>query len=54
MKRILFTLFIMTSLSAQAQKPDSLRMDSIIHNLPDVVVKGERPIAKVKGKYHHL
>jgi hypothetical protein len=49
MKRILFTLFIMTSLSAQAQKPDSLRMDSIIHNLPDIVVKGERPIAKVKG-----
>ena len=28
---------------------DSLRMDSIIHSLPDVMVKGNRPIVKVKG-----
>lgn len=49
MKRILFTLLVMTSLSAYAQKADSLRMDSIIHNLPEVMVKGERPIAKIKG-----
>ena len=30
-------------------KTDSLRMDSIIHALPDVMVKGTRPIVKVKG-----
>lgn len=30
-------------------KADSLRMDSIIHALPDVMVKGTRPIVKVKG-----
>lgn len=30
-------------------KVDSLRMDSIIHALPDVMVKGTRPIVKVKG-----
>lgn len=30
-------------------KADSLRMDSIIHALPDVMVKGARPIVKVKG-----
>ena len=30
-------------------KSDSLRMDSIIHALPDVMVKGTRPIVKVKG-----
>lgn len=30
-------------------KTDSLRMDSIIHSLPDVMVKGHRPIVKVKG-----
>ncbi len=30
-------------------KADSLRMDSIIHSLPDVMVKGHRPIVKVKG-----
>ena len=39
----------MIPVGAQAQKVDSLRMDSIIHNLPDVIVKGERPIAKVNG-----
>ena len=30
-------------------KVDSLRMDSIIHALPDVMVKGTRSIVKVKG-----
>ena len=28
---------------------DSLRMDSIIHALPEVMVKGERPTVKVAG-----
>lgn len=34
---------------AQGNRNDSLRMDSIIHSLPDVMVKGKRPIVKVKG-----
>ena len=34
---------------AQGNRNDSLRMDSIIHSLPDVMVKGNRPIVKVKG-----
>mgnify|MGYP001732838257 CR=1 FL=1 len=29
---------------AQGNRNDSLRMDSIIHSLPDVMVKGNRPI----------
>lgn len=28
---------------------DSLRMDSIIHALPEVMVKGQRPVVKVDG-----
>ena len=35
--------------SNSLNKADSLRMDSIIHTLPDVMVKGHRPIVKVKG-----
>lgn len=35
--------------SNNLNKTDSLRMDSIIHSLPDVMVKGNRPIVKVKG-----
>ena len=34
---------------AQSNINDSLGMDSIIHSLPDVMVKGNRPIVKVKG-----
>ncbi|MCH4018168.1 MAG: hypothetical protein LKH12_04135 [Prevotella sp.] len=34
--------------SLKAQKADSLRMDSIIHSLPEVMVKGERPVVKVE------
>ena len=35
--------------TARAQQSDSLRMDSIIHALPEVMVKGERPVVKVEG-----
>lgn len=35
--------------SSSLNPTDSLRMDSIIHSLPDVMVKGSRPIVKVKG-----
>ena len=34
---------------AQGNRNDSLKMDSIIHSLPDVMVKGNRPIVKMKG-----
>ena len=35
--------------TSSKQIEDSLRMDSLIHALPDVMVKGNRPIVKVKG-----
>ena len=38
-----------TQINTDKSAEDSLRMDSIIHSLPDVMVKGNRPIVKVKG-----
>lgn len=49
MKILLILLSLLTPKGGFAQQADSLRMDSIVHRLPDVVVKGERPIARVKG-----
>ena len=49
MKTLLILLSLLTPKGGFAQQADSLRMDSIVHQLPDVVVKGERPIARVKG-----
>ena len=37
------------SQDARVNHADSLRMDSIVHALPEVMVKGERPIVKVAG-----
>lgn len=37
------------SQDATVSHADSLRMDSIVHALPEVMVKGERPIVKVAG-----
>lgn len=37
------------SQDATVSHADSLRMDSIVHALPEVMVKGERPIVKVVG-----
>ena len=48
-KILLFLILLLSSTVLKAQQTDSLRMDSIIHELPDVVVKGARPIAKVNG-----
>ena len=39
---------LFASLNVRAQS-DSARIDSIIHTLPDVMVKGERPIVRVNG-----
>lgn len=46
---IIFIVLLSAVTLAKAQSTDSLRMDSMVHELPDVLVKGERPIAKVKG-----
>lgn len=49
MRKIIIAMtFILFATCAFAQS-DSLRMDSIIHTLPEVMVKGERPIVKVKN-----
>lgn len=45
----LFIIFALTVAGVKAQSADSLRMDSVVHDLPDLLVKGERPIARVKG-----
>lgn len=52
MKKIIVTgtcLAITLASAAQTNRADSLRMDSLVQSLPDVMVKGERPIVKVKG-----
>lgn len=57
MKRIAFMMALCLAASttyaqsqnATASHTDSLRMDSIVHALPEVMVKGERPIVKVVG-----
>ena len=57
MRRILSMMVLCLAASAtyaQSQETvanyaDSLRMDSIVHALPEVMVKGERPIVKVAG-----
>ena len=40
---------LLATTQAHAQQQDSLRMDSIIHALPEVMVKGEKPTVKVEG-----
>ena len=57
-RKAMILMLCMAATAAYAQKDgtatatsgaDSLRMDSIIHALPEVMVKGERPIVKVVG-----
>src|SRR3712207_2273050 len=36
-----------------AQHADSLRMDSIIHSLPEVMVRGEHPVVRAVGAALH-
>lgn len=49
MKQLFYTLLLFMSTGAYAQQQDSLRMDSILHQLPEVMVRGSRPIARVSG-----
>ncbi len=52
MKKILF-LFLLSavclSVAAQTAADDSLRLDSLVRTLPEVMVSGERPVVKVRG-----
>lgn len=49
--RLLFLSACITgaAVPAMAQQADSLRMDSLVRALPEVMVRGERPIARVDG-----
>lgn len=52
MKKILvsfFLLFVCLTMAAQTAAGDSLRLDSIVRTLPEVMVSGERPVVKVRG-----
>lgn len=49
MKHYFLIILSVWVVSVKAQNKDSLRIDSVLHNLPEVYVKGERPIAKVNG-----
>lgn len=44
----LLAMMAVATLALHAQSTDSLRMDSLVHTLPEVFVKGERPIVKVE------
>lgn len=46
---VLFVVAFAIGTPVMAQQSDSLRMDSIIHALPEVMVKGERPVVKAVG-----
>jgi hypothetical protein len=57
-RKVMILMLCMAATAAYAQTDgadtatspaDSLRMDSIIHALPEVMVKGERPVVKVEG-----
>ena len=52
MKKILF-LFLLSAVclpvAAQTEADDSLRLDSLVRTLPEVMVSGERPVVKVRG-----
>ena len=49
MRLLFIVICLCSSLGLCAQKTDSLRIDSVIHTLPDVMIKGERPLATVQG-----
>ena len=52
MKQKLF-LFLLSAVclpvAAQTEADDSLRLDSLVRTLPEVMVSGERPVVKVRG-----
>lgn len=42
-------LFVCLAVTAQTAADDSLRLDSIVRTLPEVMVSGERPVVKVRS-----
>ncbi len=42
-------LFVCLAVAAQTAADDSLRLDSIVRTLPEVMVSGERPVVRVSG-----
>ena len=52
MNRLFFTtLLVASAITANAQanaETDSLTMETMMHNLPEVMVKGSRPIVKAE------
>ena len=42
-------LFVCLAVAAQTAADDSLRLDSLVRTLPEVMVSGERPVVKVRG-----
>lgn len=50
-KLFILGLFLLSIVNLKAQKQmqkDSITMENILHNLPEVMVKGSRPIVKVE------
>ncbi len=50
-KLFILGLFLLSIVNLKAQnqmQKDSLTMENILHNLPEVMVKGSRPIVKVE------
>ena len=50
-KLFILGLFLLSIVNIKAQnqmQKDSLTMENIMHNLPEVMVKGSRPIVKVE------
>lgn len=48
LRPLLLSFCLTAALPALAQQADSLRMDSLIHALPEVMVRGERPVVRVE------
>lgn len=46
---LLCLLLVSEGLAAQTDVNDSLRLDSLVRTLPELMVSGERPVVKVKG-----
>lgn len=49
MRCLLFAILWLCGSWLYAQSADTLRTDSLVHQLPDVYVSGERPLARVQG-----
>lgn len=46
---ILFLSFSVTNINAQQLQSDTCSLDSLIHKLPEVMIKGQQPVVKVEN-----